>query len=886
MNLAQIERNLQQLSDNQIQKNEFVYDLLIAYDTPRSTVSRLRNGSLNKAKHPGDLVWNTKLFYRPVAVSEQLQDTFELMRLSEATNKYKPRFIVATDFETILAFDTKTGETLDTLIKELTLDAIFFGPWAGIQKNIVHEEAQADVNAAGRMAKLYEQLNKDNPTETASEEHSLNIFLTRLLFCYFAEDTGIFDDNLFTNTISTYSATDGSDTSSYIERIFNVLSILKRPADTPVFLDKFPYVNGGLFAKEYPVPKFTARSRRLLKESGGLNWSEINPDIFGSMIQAVVHSDHRGGLGMHYTSVPNIMKVIEPLFLDNLRAEFGKQKGNLKGLYKLLNRLSKIKIFDPACGSGNFLIIAYKELRKLEIEIFEEIILITKEPFLSFTNISLTQFYGIEIDDFAHEVATLSLWLAEHQMNTQFRHVFGRAAPPLPLKESGSIICDNATRLDWQQVCPRAKEEEVYILGNPPYLGARIQEAKHKEDLAFVFNGIESYKNLDYIACWFYLAAKYIQLTKSKYAFVTTNSICQGEQVALLWPLLYHKEVHPFFAYTSFKWTNNAKGNAGVTCAIIGLQSDINEVKEKKIFTDTITVVDNINPYLTAGNNLFVSKRNSGISTQLPPMSFGNMPNDGGGLILSIPEKEAIEREYPNSLKFFKKLLGSEEFIRGSLRWCLWIENNDLDEAVVIPPITERIERTRSHRLLSKDAGTQKLAIRAHQFRDLNYTNTKSIIIPSVSSERREYIPIGFLGSDTVISNAAQAIYDAKEWVFGVVTSRMHMVWVRAVAGRLKTDYRYSSQLCYNTFPFPQLSERQKGILEDCVDKVMSARAYHGGKTMAQLYDPEKMPDNLLEAHKELDLAIERLYRSRPFENDEERLTYLFEQYEKMTKNR
>lgn len=332
---------------------------------------------------------------------------------------------------------------------------------------------------------------------------------------------------------------------------------------------------------------------------------------------------------------------------------------------------------------------------------------------------------------------------------------------------------------------------------------------------------------------------------------------------------------------------NNAKGNAGVTCAIIGLQSDINEIKEKKIFTgNTVTVVNNINPYLTAGNDLFVTKCNSGISTQMPPMSFGNMPNDGGGLILSIQEKEAIEREHPNSSKFFKKLLGSEEFIKGSLRWCLWIENNELDEAIAIIPIKERIERTRSHRLLSKDAGTQKLANRSHQFRDLNTTKSKSILIPCHSSENRVYIPMGFLSSDTVISNAAQAIYDAEDWVFGVVTSRMHLVWVRAVAGRLEERIRYSSQLCYNTFPFPQLSERQKGIIEDCVDKVLSARAYHGGKTMAQLYDPDKMPDNLREAHAELDLAIERLYRSRPFESDEERLAYLFDLYEKMTKTK
>ena len=879
MNLAQIERNLQKLSDNQIQKNEFVYDLLIAYDTPRSTVSRLRNGSLNKAKHPGDLVWNTKLFFRPVAVNEQLQDTFELMRLSEATRKYKPRFIVATDFETLLAHDTKTGESLDTPINELSLNTDFFLPWAGIEKYVAPEEARADVNAAGRMAKLYEQLDKDNPTNTHIEVHALNIFLTRLLFCFFAEDTGIFDDNLFTSSIASHTATDGSDTRVYIEHIFDILNVFKRPSDTPAYIEKFPYVNGGLFRDKYPIPKFTARSRRLLIESGGLNWSEINPDIFGSMIQAVITTEHRGGFGMHYTSVPNIMKVIAPLFLDDLREEFGKQKGNLKGLYKLLNRLSKIKIFDPACGSGNFLIIAYKELRKLEIEIFEEIILITKEPFLSFTNISLIQFYGIEIDDFAHEVATLSLWLAEHQMNTQFRHVFGRAAPPLPLKESGNIVCGNATRLDWQQVCSRTVDDEVFILGNPPYLGSRNQQEEHKSDM--IFAKIENYKSLDYIACWFILGAMYIRNSNSKFAFVTTNSISQGEQVALLWrPILDNLEI--YFAYRSFKWANNAKDNAGVTVAIVGVRN-ISENPKAIYDGENIISVKTISPYLTESNPVYITRMSSPISNLLP-IRFGNMPNDGGNLILTKEEVENLTGRYPETSVLIKRFLGSQEFIRGIDRWCLWIEDDTLDLAKSIPEINDRLIKIVKLREKSTEKSTRLCAATPHRFYFSSHQNTRSIIIPRVSSERREYIPIGFLDSDTVISDSAQAIYDATDLAFGVVTSRMHMVWVRAVAGRLKTDYRYSSQLCYNTFPFPQLSDRQKGIIEDCVDKIMSARAYHGGKTMAQLYDPEKMPDNLREAHTELDLAIERLYRSRPFESDEERLAYLFGQYEKMTK--
>jgi hypothetical protein len=884
INLAQIERNIQQLAENPVQKDSFVYDLMRAYGIERSIISRLQNGSLNKATHEGAVVWNTMLYFLPVEDSAQLQDAFELMRLSDVNRKYKPRFIIATDFETLLAYDTKAGDTLDTTVTDLPLNIDYFRPWAGIEKYIAPEEARADLTAAGRMAKLYEQLLKDNPTQTVPEVHALNIFLTRLLFCYFAEDTEIFEKKLFTNTIAFYTSADSSDTASCLEQIFDILNTQKRGEDTPVYLVKFPFVNGGLFREKYPIPRFTARTRRLVMDCAKLNWSEINPDIFGSMIQAVITPEHRGGLGMHYTSVPNIMKVIEPLFLNDLRAEFEKQKGNIKGLYRLLNRLYKLKIFDPACGSGNFLIIAYKELRKLEMEIFKQITLLTNESSLSFTHISLTQFYGIEIDDFAHEVATLSLWLAEHQMNVLFTREFGRSTPPLPLKASGNIVCGNATRLNWQQVCPRTAEDEVYILGNPPYLGARLQSDEQKEDMDYVFNGINGFNNLDYISCWFYLGAKYIESTNSKYAFVTTNSICQGEQVSTLWRQIMNFNLEIFFAYSSFKWKNNAKANAGVTCTIIGMRKTNGEAKY--LYKETIkTVARNINAFLIEANNVFIDKRTKPISN-LPEMSFGSMPNDNGQLLLSPDEAKQILDKNPQAKPIVKRILGSHEFIRGEDRYCLWINEESKELAYSIPEIAVRIERCRIARASSKREATNKLAITPHLFGEVRHIETNSIIIPCHSSEKREYIPMGFISSDTVISNSAQAIYDAKAWVFGVVTSRMHMVWVRAMAGRLEERLRYSAQFCYNTFPFPQLSERQKEIIEVCVDHILRARAYHGGMTNAQRYDPEKMPDNLREAHSELDLAIERIYRSRPFESDEERLAYLFELYEKMIKTK
>lgn len=863
-----------------------------AYGVSESIISRLFkinigiNNGLNVASNQGrgDVLWAKKVYFSPVFQSNKLLDEFEQMKTSKDRLKHKPRFLIASDFNTLLAYDTKTEESLDIAVNQLALHCDFFTPLIGIEKKHTYHEVQADIDAANSMAELYDQLVKDNPTHTIQEVHALNIFLTRLLFCYFVEDTAIFEEkNLFTDSIASHTRTNGEDTAQYIERLFDILDITNRLPDTPDYINKFPYVNGGLFKTKYPIPRFGTRSRRLLLSIGKLDWAEINPDIFGSMIQAVVTKKQRSVLGMHYTSVPNIMKVIEPLFLNELNEEFERCKTakDVKGLRFLVKRLWSIKIFDPACGSGNFLIISYRELRRLEWDIFMEINKLNNSNATVLSGIQLNQFYGIEIDDFAHEVAILSLWLTEHQMNV----ILQSPAATLPLKESGNIVCGNATRLDWQTVCPRTESEEVYVLGNPPYLGARIQGREHKDDLAFVFKGVNNYKNLDYIACWFFLGAKYIENTISKYAFVTTNSICQGEQVGIIWPLLYDLNLHIFFAYTSFKWENNAKKNAGVSCVIIGLKNTRSKDRSKFINIKS-KVVDNINPYLASGSNILVLKRNTTLSKHLSSMSFGNMPNDGGGLILSEDEKNMLERETPSSHIFIKRFMGADELIKGKRRWCLWIEDGQLDEALSIQFIKKRIDIVEKHRLKSKDSGTNKLAVRSHQFRDLNITTKSTIVIPRVSSERREYIPIDFMGPDTIISDSAQAIYDAAPWLFGILTSRMHMVWVRAVAGRLKTDYRYSSQLCYNTFPFPEINDQERGEIKVCVDKIRGARGYHGGKTLAQLYDPDKMPDNLRNAHTNLDKVIESIYRDIPFNNDEERLAHLFEMYEQMIKKR
>ncbi|MCK4499767.1 class I SAM-dependent DNA methyltransferase, partial [Candidatus Babeliales bacterium] len=485
-----------------------------------------------------------------------------------------------------------------------------------------------------------------------------------------------------------------------------------------------------------------------------------------------------------------------------------------------------------------------------------------------------------ELDDFAHEITQLSLWLAEHQMNVEFLKMFGRTNPTLPLKEAGNIVQGNACRIDWETVCPKKEGDEIYILGNPPYLGARMQEAIHKSDMDFVFSSFSNYRDLDYIACWFYKGSQYIQGTNSKLAFVTTNSICQGLQVGLLWPNIFNLGIEICFAHQSFKWQNNAKSNAAVIVAIIGL-SNINKAT-KAIYSNGLKKeVNTINAYLSDGANTIVKRRSKPLSFS-NEMSFGNMPNDGGGLILSESEKNDLLSLSPNAEIFIKKLVGASEFIRGNERFCLWIENEDIEKAKAIPFIAERIEKTRKHRLKSKDKGTNALAQRSHQFRDTNVPVNNQIIMPSVSSERREYIPCDFLFLDTVISNSAQVVYDAEPWLLGVLKSKMHMVWVKTVGGKLKSDYRYSKDLVYNTFPFPLIPDKRKQEITQCTLRILEEREKHPEKTLAQLYDPDKMPEGLREAHRLNDLAVERCYRSKPFESDEERLEYLFKLYEKM----
>jgi hypothetical protein len=679
----------------------------------------------------------------------------------------------------------------------------------------------------------------------------------------------------FTNAISSHTQTDGSDLQEYLDKLFVVMNTeTSKRKNLPHYLDAFPYVNGGLFRNKHHAPAFTRRSRQALIDSGQLEWKDINPDIFGSMIQAVVTPEQRGGLGLHYTSVPNIMKVIEPLFLNNLYEEFEAAKGNARKLNALLQRIWDIKLFDPACGSGNFLIIAYKELRKLEMKIFKAL------NSLAFSNINLGNFYGIEIDDFAHEVATLSLWLAEHQMNQEFFKEFGRTKPALPLQETGNIVQGNATRVDWEKVCPKNEGDEIYILGNPPYLGARNQSTEQKEDVNLVFRGIDGVNSLDYISCWFYKASKYlVNTTKAACAFVSTNSICQGEQVALLWPNIFSLGLEIGFAYKSFKWSNNAKEKAAVICVIVGIR--IKSSKPRLLYDANLSKqTNNISPYLTPNSNTIVKKQSHSLSS-VPSLVYGNQSIEGGHLILSETEREVLILKYPIVEQFLRPLYSADDYLNGSKRWCLWLKEKDLNLVGSIPEINDRIQKVKTFRERGGDVARSLVNI-PYRFRYVHEAKESILILPRTTSERRQYLAIGFLSKEAIVTDAVQVIYDPEVYILGILSTKIHMAWVKAVGGRLKMDPRYSNSLCYNTFPFPMLNDKQKEIIANHVYAVLTERENHSEKTLAQLYDPDKMPLGLKDAHHQLDLAVELCYRSKPFETDEERLECLFKLYEQM----
>ncbi|OAI30933.1 lactate dehydrogenase, partial [Methylosinus sp. R-45379] len=743
----------------------------------------------------------------------------------------------------------------------------------------------------------------DNPDWGAADRRpDMNHFMARLIFRFFAEDTGIFPPNLFTKTVSELTDASSANTHSVIAELFRAMDIQREkrgPAKLKAWADKFPYVNGGLFTGTTDCPRFSRIARAYLLRAGELNWREINPDIFGSMIQAVEDEGERGSLGMHYTSVPNILKVLNPLFLDDLRQQLEAAGDNVRKLRNLRRRIAAIRVFDPACGSGNFLVVAYQQMREIEAEIIRRL----REDGASW--IKLENFYGIEIKSFPVEIAKLSLLIAEFQCDVRYRGERLACLNVLPLHRTGQIHVGNALRLSWLEVCPPASnalaeqwdlggptgrlaleennlektvEIETYVCGNPPYVGGKKQNSQQKQDIKLVFGQEEKYKNLDYICGFILKACEFLQFA-TKSAFVTTNSIVQGTHVPVLWPIVYRHGCQIQFAYETFKWANNAQHNAGVSCTIFGITK--NEIVSKFIYNESSRrKVVNINAYLIDGQNVIVGSQSKN-SNLLSTMITGNAAYDGGHLFLSADEaRKLVERE-PTTKKLLRKVSGTSEFVDGIARYCLWLDDSDLALVDKVPEIVMRIGKVLEYRKGGGEVACT-LTDRPHQFRYRNSSRFAQILVPQVSSERREHLPVGFLKSDIVITHLAHAIYDPTLVDFSVLVSKLHLVWITTICGKLETRIRYSSNLGWNTFPLPQLTEKNKANLTRCAEDILLARENHFPKTIAELYDPEEMPDDLRRAHEANDETLERIYIGRRFKNDTERLEKLFELYAKM----
>lgn len=910
--IVSIEDKTKELLEN-LDESGFFYDFLGLYDFPKATLTRLRKNNGNEVKN--------KALFEVIGQGQSVVAKVAEMEKALSSKKSKPRILIATDFEELAAKDIQTADTLNISLKDLPAYVDFFLPWNGVEKVDYAKENPADIKAAARFTRLYDELRQINQfSDQTTEEKEFNLFLIRLLFLLFAEDTEIMPKGIFTNAIKTRSAEDGSDLDNLINKIFASLDVANRSSQEK-WLQEFPYVNGKLFTKAHTALVFDRKTRKLIIEAGELlNWNEINPDILGAMIQTVASKEQRSVSGMHYTSVENIMKVIKPLFLDDLTASYQnlvdkinenedkditdktrRENRNtfIRELESLLDRISNIKFLDPACGSGNFLIITYKEIRRLEVKILKSLRELRQDGTIDFfetSKISLNQFYGIELDDFAHEVARLSLWIAEYQMNLEAENEINLKSAFLPLRDAGNITQGNALRLDWNEILPHQSDDEIYLIGNPPYIGSKLQNKEQKEDLKGAIGEPFKYKLMDYITGWFFKGVEFINSANSKLAFVTTNSIFQGEQVSYIWKELLTKSTIDF-TYTSFKWGNSAANNAGVTVAIVGLANEDNSKSEKYIFDENLArvTVDNINAYLASGENIIVEKKRQPLNG-LPKMVFGNMPRDGGHLIIdTLEEKRSLCANYPELQNYIRTYIGSEEFINGKSRYVFWLDKTAYCAVEHLPEIKKRVEAVKVMRLASKKADTQRASEYPYAFVERNrydeaYAAFKAsgedeflqLVVPAVSSESREYVPLGFVGEDTIVSNRCYVVYNSPIWLLGLLQSKLHMVWLAAIGGKLETRYSYSSGVVYNTFPVPELSTRRKNMIEEQVFEILDLREELGG-TLAELYHKETMPESLREAHKKLDEIVERAYKDTPFNSDEERLSHLLKRYKEMT---
>lgn len=909
MNAVEIEQAISDLAAQPFDREEFPFEFLEAFGNKATTIKKLRSGASNASDVPGGVLQRSNI-HIATCDNGSVDDALRALRDSPKTAAAKAKFILATDGVVFQAEDLASGETVSCAYGEFPDHFGVFLPLAGITTVKQIRESSFDIRATSRLNKLYVELLKDNPDwATAERRPDMNHFMARLIFCFFAEDTDIFHGNgLFTRTVEQISARDSSDTHHVIGEIFRVMDTKteeRASASIPRYANDFPYVNGQLFSGSVDVPRFSRIARSYLVHIGSLNWKKINPDIFGSMIQAVADDEERGSLGMHYTSVPNILKVLNPLFLDDLREKLAEAGDNSRKLLNLRARMAKIRVFDPACGSGNFLVIAYKQMREIEWEINKR-----RAESDRRSDIPLTNFRGIELRDFPAEIARLALIIAEYQCDVLHRGQQEALAEFLPLDSQNWITCGNALRLDWLSICPptgagvRVQADdlfgtpvdqaeidfvneggETYVCGNPPFKGARKQTDNQKADLKNIFGDSDDYKDCDYVSGWYIKGASFINHNNGSLSFVSTSSICEGEQVQHIWGRIFAKNVNIIFAYRPFGWSNNASNNAMVTCVIVGLASDrpVKGVFDGLIFKSC----DSISPYLVPGKQEYVVSKKHPISPGVSPIVSGSMPRDGGNLILDSRQQLDIAERFPEAKQFLKRFSGTSELTGGAARWCLWIDDNNVELAKSIPEISRRIDAVAQFRLDSTAKTTNEYAKIPHKFAQRSHKRGTAIIVGATSSENREYLPADWYDDSTVISNAAYAIYSGKLHEFALIVSRIHLAWVATVCGRMKTDYRYSKTLGWNTFPVPRITGQNKEDLSRCAEDILLARETHFPATIADLYEVKdgesRMPDNLRRAHERNDEVVERIYIGRRFKNDTERLEKLFELYTKMT---
>ncbi|BBD53960.1 DNA methylase [Planktothrix agardhii NIES-204] len=813
--------------------------------------------------------------------TQQAKDYFPNLKEHEL-----PKYILVSDFQKFRLYDLDTNETKEFELKDFVNHVHLFGFIAGYEKRVYKDEDPVNIAAAELMGELHDRLK-----EIGYTGHDLEVYLVRLLFCMFADDTGIFNKGIFWEYIDLHTKEDGSDLAMHIASIFHILNTSKekRLKNLDENLAQFPYVNGKLFEETVQPAAFDKPMREMLLKACAFDWGKISPAIFGSMFQAVMNQTERRNLGVHYTSEKNIQKLIKPLFLDDLYIEFEKAKGSKGKLETLHKKIANLYFLDPACGCGNFLIITYRELRDLEILILLELNktgqLVT--DISSIIQVDVDQFAGIEYDEFAVRVAEVAMWLIDHQMNVKVSNEFGQYFVRLPLKKSAKIVHGNSLKIDWESVV--AKEKLNFILGNPPFVGAMIMNDEQRNDIAYVFDGEKGTGVLDYVCAWYLKAAQVIQNNKINVGFVSTNSISQGEQVAILWNILFGKyKVKINFAHRTFKWTNEAKGNAAVHCVIIGFSYF--DAIEKYIFDyqdingePLVIKAKNINPYLVDGNDIIINNRSVPVS-DVPLMRFGSMPRDGGNFIFSEAENEEFIKIEPQAKKWIRPYTGAQEFINGYSRYCLWLVDISPNELKALPEVLKKVYKVKNFRLESKAASTRKFAATPTLFCQIAQPETDYLLVPRVSSEKRIYIPIGFMSRDVIGNDQVLLIPNANLYIFGVLTSAIHMTWMKYVCGRLKSDYRYSKDIVYNNYPFPEnVSDKQKQKVETAAQKVLDTRAKYPDSSLADLYDPLTMPPDLVKAHQALDKAVDLCYRPQPFVSELNRIEYLFNLYEALS---